>query len=365
MSNNTYKVSPAPHLHEHLSTSKIMWFVILALVPALGVASYFYGIMAFVLTMIGGLAAVACEALIQVWRKVPVTVTDGSAFLTGMLVSFNIHANAPWWLPVAGSIFAIGVGKQVFGGLGNNPLNPALLGRAFMLASWPTLMTDGWKTTVKGSISGISEGVMAQVDTLSAIAHTKITSATPLNVVKAIRDTTMFSDVTSGHTASEVQETVFNGLIDWSSLQNLFIGNIGGCIGEVSAIALIIGGLFLMWKHIIDWRIPTSYIASVFVLSWMFGGMNGLFSANVQLPLFHILSGGMMLGAFFMATDYVSTPVTKKGRLIFGIGCGILTVTIRLVGGYPEGVSYSILLMNLATPLIDKWTMPKAFGEVK
>jgi electron transport complex protein RnfD len=362
MSKNTYKVSPAPHLHEHISTTSIMWFVVLALVPALAVATYFYGFSAFLLTMLGGLAAVGCEALIQVWRKVPVTVTDGSAFLTGMLVSFNIHANAPWWLPVVGSVFAIAVGKQVFGGLGNNPMNPALLGRAFLLASWPTLMTDGWKHTIKGSISGISETTIAQVQNMSAIAHTKITSATPLNVIKSIRDTSMFSDAAD---PSAVQETVFNGLLDCTALQNLAIGNIGGCIGEVSAIALLLGGLFLLWKHIIDWRIPVSYLASVFVLSWMFGGMNGLFSAGIQLPLFHILSGGMMLGAFFMATDYVSTPVTKKGRLVFGIGCGILTVTIRLVGGYPEGVSYSILLMNLATPLIDKWTMPKAFGEVK
>jgi len=365
MSNNIYKVSPAPHLHEHKSTSNIMWMVVIALLPALAVGTYSFGFKALFLTLAGGLAAVACEALIQVLRKVPVSVSDGSAFLTGILVSFNIHANAPYWLPIVGAIFAIAVGKQVFGGLGNNPLNPALLGRAFLLASWPTLMTDGWKHTVKESISGISQGVMTQVDSLSSIAYTKITSATPLNVVKAIRDTTMFSDVANGHTALEVQKTIFDGLLDWPSLQNLFLGNIGGCIGEISAIALIIGGLFLMMKHIIDWRIPFSYIGTTFVLAWIFGGMNGLFSAGIQLPLFHILSGGLMLGAFFMATDYVTTPVTKRGRIIFGIGCGVLTITIRLVGGYPEGVSYSILLMNLATPLIDKWTMPRAFGEVK
>ncbi len=362
MSNNIYKVSPAPHLHEHQSTSNIMWMVVIALLPALGVGTYFYGIKAFLLTLVGGLVAVVCEALIQKWRKVPITISDGSAFLTGLLVSFNIHANAPYWLPIVGSIFAIAVGKQVFGGLGNNPLNPALLGRAFLLASWPTLMTDGWKHTIKNSISGISETTMANVQNMSNIAYTKITSATPLNVIKSIRDVEMFSDASD---PALVQDTIFNGLLDWSSLGNLLTGNIGGCIGEVSALALIIGGIFLMAKHIIDWRIPFSYIGSVFVLAWMFGGMNGLFSAGIQLPLFHILSGGLMLGAFFMATDYVSTPVTKRGRIIFGLGCGLLTITIRLVGGYPEGVSYSILLMNLATPLIDKWTMPKAFGEVK
>ncbi len=362
MSNNIYKVSPAPHLHEHKSTSNIMWMVVIALLPALGMGTYFYGIKAFLLTLVGGLVAVVCEALIQKWRKVPITVSDGSAFLTGLLVSFNIHANAPYWLPIVGSIFAIAVGKQVFGGLGNNPLNPALLGRAFLLASWPTLMTDGWKHTINNSISGISQSTMANVQNLSSIAYTKITSATPLNVIKSIRDVEMFSDASD---PTLVQNTIFNGLLDWSSLGNLLAGNIGGCIGEVSALALLIGGLFLMMKHIIDWRIPFSYLGTAFILAWAFGGMNGLFSAGIQLPLFHILSGGLMLGAFFMATDYVSTPVTKRGRIIFGIGCGVLTITIRLVGGYPEGVSYSILLMNLATPLIDKWTMPKAFGEVK
>ncbi len=362
MSNNIYKVSPAPHLHEHQSTSNIMWMVVIALLPALGVGTYFYGIKAFLLTLVGGLVAVVCEALIQKWRKVPITKKSIKTFLTGLLVSFNIHANAPYWLPIVGSIFAIAVGKQVFGGLGNNPLNPALLGRAFLLASWPTLMTDGWKHTIKNSISGISETTMANVQNMSNIAYTKITSATPLNVIKSIRDVEMFSDASD---PALVQNTIFNGLLDWSSLGNLLTGNIGGCIGEVSALALIIGGIFLMAKHIIDWRIPFSYIGSVFVLAWAFGGMNGLFSASIKLPLFHILSGGLMLGAFFMATDYVSTPVTKRGRIIFGLGCGLLTITIRLVGGYPEGVSYSILLMNLATPLIDKWTMPKAFGEVK
>ncbi|OQY40317.1 MAG: electron transporter RnfD [Candidatus Cloacimonetes bacterium 4572_65] len=362
MSKQIYTVSPAPHLHKHTSTSQIMWLVVIALMPALAVGTYYFGIRALILTLLGGVAAMICEALIQKFRKVPLSVMDGSAFLTGILVSFNIHANAPMWLPIVGSVFAIAIGKQVFGGLGNNILNPALLGRAFLLASWPTLMTDGWSHTIKNSISGISESTITQVQGLSQIAYTKVTSATPLNVIKAIRDTSMFSDAAD---ASQVQQTIFNGLIDWSSLKNLFLGNVGGCIGEVSALALLIGGLFLLHKKIIDWRIPFTYIGSVFLLSWMFGGMNGLFSAGIQLPLFHILSGGVMLGAFFMATDYVSTPVTKNGRIYFGLGCGLITVTIRLVGGYPEGVSYSILLMNLVTPLIDRWTMPKAFGEVK
>jgi len=362
MTNNLYKVSPAPHLHEHISTQRIMWMVIIALLPAMAVGTYSFGIKALLLTLSGGLAAVICEALIQKLRKVPISVSDGSAFLTGVLVSFNINVGAPYWLPIVGSIFAIAVGKQVFGGLGNNPLNPALLGRAFLLASWPSLMTDGWTQTIKGSISGISESTIANVQNMSHIAFTKITSATPLNVIKSIRNVEMFSDAAD---PALVQKTVFDGLLDWSSLGNLFFGNIGGCIGEISAIALLIGGIFLLVTHVIDWRIPFTYLGTVFIFAWMFGGVNGLFSAGIQLPLFHILSGGLMLGAFFMATDYVSTPVTKRGRIIFGIGCGVLTITIRLVGGYPEGVSYSILLMNLATPLIDKWTMPKPFGEVK
>ncbi|MDD3050335.1 MAG: RnfABCDGE type electron transport complex subunit D [Candidatus Cloacimonetes bacterium] len=350
--NKSFTVSAAPHLHEKCSVASVMWQVVLALMPALGVAIMFFGINSLFLTIYGVAAAVITEALIQKFRKIPVTVTDGSAVVTGILVSFNIHAASPWWLPVVGSVFAIAVGKQVFGGLGYNPLNPALLARAFMVASWPTLTTSGWDQLKITPLSGITN-----IAGLSAKAQTLITSATPLNVAKTIRDV--------GFLGQGETDIIMNKLAESSTIQNLFWGNIGGVIGEVSAVALLLGAVYLSVKHIIEWRIPISYIGTVFVLTYIFGGVNGLFSAPLLLPVFHIFAGGLILGAFFMATDMVTSPVTKKGRLLYGIGCGILTVVIRLKGGYPEGVSYSILLMNVAVPLIDQLTVPKAFGGGK
>ena len=351
---DVYAVSAAPHIKQNISVSSVMWQVVLALTPALLVGIFFFGIQSFLLTLYGVIAAVVTEALIQKLRKVPVTISDGSAVVTGILVAFNINSAAPWWLPVIGSVFAIAIGKQIFGGLGFNIFNPALLGRAFLVASWPTLMTAGWKSTApmalfKSSINGLMN--------LPSNVPAVVTSATPLGVVKALRDTTQIS--------SDMAETVMNNLASMDTLQNLFWGNIGGVIGEVSAAALLLGAAYLAWKHIIEWRIPISYIGTVLILTYIFGGINGLFSASIMLPFFHIFSGGLILGAFFMATDMVTSPVTKKGRIIFGMGCGILTVVIRLVGGYPEGVSYSILLMNIAVPLIDRYTIPRIFGEVR
>jgi len=193
-----------------------------------------------------------------------------------------------------------------------------------------------------------------------------ITSATPLGVAKALRDSTFVNSLADNLSESQaIAQTIFDKLADFGTISKLFWGNSGGVIGEVSAAALLLGAAYLAYKHIIEWRIPVSYIGTVFVLTYIFGGLNGLFSASVMLPVFHVFSGGLILGAFFMATDMVTSPVTKKGRLYFGMGCGILTVVIRLVGGYPEGVSYSILLMNIAVPLIDKMTVPKPFGTVK
>ncbi|MDY6914944.1 MAG: RnfABCDGE type electron transport complex subunit D, partial [Candidatus Cloacimonadota bacterium] len=338
-------------LKEKVSVSSVMWQVVIALIPALIVSVYFYGFKALLLTFYGVAAAVITEAFVQKLRGIPVTIKDGSAVVTGILVVFNINAGAPWWIPVVGAVFAIAIGKQIFGGLGFNIFNPALLGRAFLVASWPTIMTSGWVKTSFSSLNGLN------VNNLPQNIPEVVTSATPLGVAKALRDTTQV--------AAGLQENVMNQLASMDTIQNLFWGNVGGCLGEVSAAALLIGAAFLAYKHIIEWRIPVSYIATVFVLTYIFGGINGLFSASLLLPLFHIFAGGLILGAFFMATDMVTSPVTKRGRVYFGIGCGILTVVIRLVGGYPEGVSYSILLMNMAVPLIDRYTIPKPFGEVK
>jgi len=350
-------VSASPHLHENVNVPKVMWTVVATLIPALVAAYIFFGWYSIFLTILGIASAVVTEAVIQVATKREVTISDGSAVVTGMLLAYNIPPTAPWWLPVVGAMFAIAIGKQIFGGLGYNPVNPALLGRAFLMASWPVQMTTGWTTklarlgtsTVSGLKTNIIEGGNQMLENL-------ITSATPLNLAKQVR-----GDIIDG-TAGESARTVFHQLSSVDFIEQLFWGNIGGCIGEVSAAALLLGAAVLVYKHYIEWRIPVSYIGTVAILSWFLGGIDGLFSGPI---LFHIFSGGLILGAFYMATDMVSSPVTQKGRVIFGIGAGILTVVIRLWGGYPEGVSYSILLMNLAVPLIDRLTPEKVFGYKK
>ncbi len=365
--NDKVIVSAAPHLHDRTTVPYVMWRVVIALLPALAFSVYFYGWNALFLTLLGAVSAVVTEALILKLRKIPIAVADGSAFLTGMLLSYNISAAAPWWFPVMGSVFAIAVGKQVFGGLGNNPVNPALLGRAFLLASWPTLITSGWVKTKFGAINGINpELVYANLSDFAPKAYKLITSATPMNVVKSLRDTTFVNTLTEKATDNiQVANNIYQQLCSPATMKHLFWGNIGGCLGEASAFALLLGAAYLLWKNIIEWRIPFYYIATVFVLTAVFGGISGLDANSLLFPVVSILSGGLILGAFFMATDYVTTPVTKKGRIIFGIGCGLLTVIIRKYGGFPEGVCYSILLMNVATPLIDRFTIPRPFGEVR
>jgi electron transport complex protein RnfD len=342
-------VSASPHIREDVSVRKVMYSVVIALVPAIVGSIYFYGPRALFLTLLACAAAVLTEAVIQKLRGVPVAVTDGSALVTGILLAFNIPPGVPWWIPVVGSVFAIAIGKQVFGGLGYNPLNPALLGRAFLLASWPVHMTTMWLPGRGGTLSGLS---LSGIDV--------VTQATPLAIMKSVN--AVISDPASTtHQIVQARE-VLARLGSSDTIANLFIGNVGGCIGETSALLLLIGAAYLMFKHYISWRVPAAYIVTVAVLTSIFGGPTGLFTGNA---LFHILSGGLILGAFFMATDMVTSPVTPRGMLVFGVGCGVLTTVIRLIGGYPEGVSYSILLMNIATPLIDGRTRPKKFGEVK
>lgn len=332
-------VSSSPHIRDDVSVPRIMYSVLIALLPALVGSVYFFGFRALWLILIAVATAVMTEALLQKVMGRPVTVTDGSAIITGTLLAFNLPGGVPYWMPAVGSAFAIAIGKMVFGGLGYNPLNPALLGRAFLLASWPVHMTTDWIPTTSGTMTGF--------DT--------VTRATPLNLLKeahrALADPGATADkITQAREAIEQLSTASG---------NLFWGNVSGCIGETSAVLLLLGAAYLLYKKYIDWRIPFLYIASVALLTWIFSGTGAAFSGD---PLFHVLAGGLVLGAFFMATDMVTTPVTVKGRYIFGIGCGFLTVVIRLWGGYPEGVSYSILLMNGFTPLIDRWTRPKRFG---
>jgi len=297
-------ISVNPHIKDKDNVNSIMWFVILALVPAAIAGIYFFKTKALITIFLSIISAVLTEMIIQKLTKTPITIKDGSAFLTGLLLALILSPLVPWWIPVLGAVFAISIGKMVFGGLGHNIFNPALAGRAFLVASWPALMT-AWL---------LPDGT---------------TGATPLGLLKLEGIKTTYSQ--------------------------LFFGNIGGCIGETSAIALLIGAAFLLYKKIINWRIPSAYIGTVFVFALIFR----------QDPIFHILSGGLLIGAFFMATDYVTSPLTKKGKLIFGFSCGFLTIVLRLFSGYPEGVMFSILLMNAATPLIERFTKPKPFGFKK
>ncbi|MHB1391931.1 MAG: RnfABCDGE type electron transport complex subunit D [Clostridia bacterium] len=327
MENTRFLVSSSPHIRSGESTTRIMLDVIIALMPALFAGVLYFGFGALTLTVTAVVFAVATEAVMQKIMGRPVTVNDLSAAVTGILIAFNVPATLPLWIVAVGSIFAIAVVKHCFGGLGFNFMNPALAARAMLLASWPVRMT-----------SWVAPGADA------------VSTATPLAIIKGgIQYVNGVPTPMGAEAAGQVLPNVWN----------LFIGSVGGCIGETSALALIIGGAYLLYRGVISHRIPVAYIATVAVLAFLFGGF------DTFVMVYHVFAGGLFLGAIFMATDYSSSPMSARGQIIFGIGCGILTAVIRFYGGYPEGVSYSILLMNLATPLIDKYTMPKKFGEVK
>jgi len=305
-------VSTSPHIYKKDSVGRIMWLVNLSLLPG-GIAGvYIFGLDALRVIVLGVVTAVLSEALLQKLTKRKISILDGSAFLTGLLLAYNLPPNVPFWIPVAGSFFAIAIGKQVFGGLGQNIFNPALAGRVFLMASWPKYMTT---FVLPFNCDGV-------------------TGATPLAMLKEGKG------------------------IEALSYLDLFLGRRGGCIGEVCIAVLLLGAAFLLIRGIISWHIPVSYLATAAISTWVFGAQ-GFFSGDW---LFHLLSGGLILGAFFMATDYVTSPLTKKGQLIFGVGCGLLTAIIRLWGGYPEGVSYAILIMNAATPIIDRYTKNRIYG---
>lgn len=321
-------ISGSPHNQSNLTVSKIMWGVVLALMPAFLVSLWYFGFGALITIAIAVITCVGTEFLATkyILNQKP-TIGDGSAVITGLLLAFNIPSNIPWWQIVIGSIFAIAVVKISFGGLGKNPFNPALAGRVFMLISFPVDMTS-WPLPLQNRF----------------VFTDAITGPTSLGLVK------------EGLKNGEAMDKIM-GQIDYL---NLTIGNVGGSLGEVSAIALIIGGLYLLFRKIITWHIPVSYILTVAVFSGILWLINPEQFIN---PLFHILAGGLLLGAIFMATDMVTSPMTPAGMLIFGLGCGILTVLIRVWGAYPEGVSFAILLMNAVTPLLNKGFKPKRFGE--
>lgn len=311
-------VSSSPHVLTPVSTRSIMREVLTALAPATVMGILFFGPRAILLIGLSVATAVATEYALQKLMRRPVTVDDCSAVVTGLLLALNLPPTAVWWMPVVGAAFAIAVVKQVFGGLGSNFMNPALAARALLVACWPVRMTTD---------AFVTPGFWGAVDS--------VTGATPLALIKS-------------------------GALDkLPSLWSMLWGNIGGCIGETSALALIAGGLYLIARGVISWRIPVTFIGTVLAATFLLGGF------DASLSLYHLLAGGLMLGAFFMATDYATSPMTPWGQVIMGAGCGAITAAIRLAGGYPEGVSYSILLMNVATPLIERFTRPRAFGEVK
>jgi electron transport complex protein RnfD len=320
-------VSLSPHVHSGDSVQKNMYGVLIALIPALIASLCFFGLGALVVTATSVIACVFFEWAITkfLMKKETTTVCDGSAILTGVLLGFNMPSNLPLWIIVIGALFAIGVGKMTFGGLGNNPFNPALVGRVFLLLSFPVQMTT-WP--VSGQLTSYLDAE---------------TAATPL----ALMSQAIHGD------ASALEQL--------PSAWELFIGQNGGCIGEVSAIALLIGLAFMLYKRIITWHIPVSILVTVFVFGSI---MHAADPTKYVDGLTQLLSGGLMLGAIFMATDYVTSPMNHKGQLIYGVCIGLLTVIIRLFGAYPEGMSFAILIMNAFTPLINTYVKPKRFGEV-
>jgi len=356
---NKLKISTSPHIFSRGNVSKIMWVVIGALLPATLWGIYVFGMPALITILVSIFGAVFTEWLFAKMLKLPVRLYDGSAVLTGLLLALTLPPQTPILVTFAGAVFAIGFGKMIFGGLGYNPFNPALIGRAFLLASWPVYITT-WEAPIRKGLSmvGLPEKL---VNTLAGkgISQTvidTITSATPLNALKQSMDF-----IRDGVITPDQFHSIEHILYGKKALMNLFLGYVGGSIGEVSALLLLLGGLFLIYKKVITYHIPLYYILTVAIFGWIFGGRT-LFTGNI---LFEMFAGGLFLGAFFMATDYVTSPMFNKGKLIFAIGAGLLVVIIRRWGGYPEGVCYSILIMNIFVPMIDRFTKPKPFGYVK
>ena len=310
---NRLTISSSPHIRSNETVQSVMRDVIIALIPAAIGSIYFFKVGAVINIIAGVVGAVGAEYCMQKFMKKPITIKDLSAVVTGLLLAFNVPASAPWWMTFFGAVFAIVIAKQLFGGLGHNFINPALVARAFLLSSYPVLMTK-WTSPIDG-----------------------MATATPLAYIK--------------NAASEG--------VQRANVIDMFLGNIPGTLGETSALLLMMGGAYLLYKGVITYVIPVTYVVTVAILTYAFSGFDS------SMILYNVFGGGLMLGAIFMATDYATSPMTAKGQVIYAIGCGLLTSVIRYFGGYPEGVSYSILLMNVATPLIEKLVRPRVFGEVK
>ncbi|HMT66155.1 MAG TPA: RnfABCDGE type electron transport complex subunit D [Bacteroidales bacterium] len=329
---NILNVSPSPHQQSAETTRKLMMGVVIALAPALAASIWYFGLGAIIVTLVSVVSCVAVEYLIQKFiLKTKPSVSDGSAIVTGLLLAFNVPSNLPVHIIIIGAIVSIGIAKMTFGGLGNNPFNPALVGRVFLLISFPVQMTSwpvpsGFNTSYTDAVTG----------------------ATPLAI--------MSEGIRNGEAVSTLMEQI-------PSHMQLFYGYMGGSMGEIAALALILGGLYMIWRKIITWHIPVTILLTVAVFTGILWAADPM---KYPDPLFHLLTGGLMLGAIFMATDYVTSPMTAKGKVIYGIGIGVITVLIRNWGAYPEGVSFAILIMNAFVPLLNMYIKPKRFGkEVK
>ncbi|MGE4319118.1 MAG: RnfABCDGE type electron transport complex subunit D [Deferribacterales bacterium] len=319
-------VTFSPHDRDTVTTDKIMMDVVIALIPVMLASVYFYGYYAVKGYLLTTLFCMGFEYAFNKILKQPCSLRDNSALLTGVLLSMNMPAGAPWWAMLCGSFVAIVMSKQVYGGLGQNPFNPALVARIFLLIAWPAEMT-----------SWVKPGGSFFFDAVS--------SATPLGLTKA--DIIAHGQIMA-HNVSTYSDQIF--------------GNVSGCLGGDGAIFVLVGGAYMLSRRIITWHIPVTFIGTVFI----FSGIVWLIAPHRALdPFMHIISGGVMLGAFFMATDYVTSPINKKAQLIFGIGCGVITCLIRIYGSYPDGVGFAILIMNAFVPLMDKYMRPASFGEVR
>ena len=312
MMSNLLHVSSSPHIRSKITADWIMYMVLIALLPATCMGVYLFGVPALILIVCSVVTCVATEYIYERLMHKPITIKDGSAMVTGLLLALNLPSGATWWMAVLGGVFAILVVKQLFGGIGNNFANPAIAARIFLLLSFSQPMTS-WLSVENG------------------------------HAVQGVYGATPLAQIAAGETDA------------LPSLLEMFLGLRGGCMGETCALALIIGGIYLIWRKVITPTIPLSFIGGVLVLSLLFG----------VDPMYQLLGGGLMIGAFFMATDYTTSPITEKGKIIFGLGCALITMVIRVFGSYPEGVSYSILLMNIITPHINRMVRNKAFGGVQ
>lgn len=365
---NLYQISCSPHIHKKISIPIIMWTVAITLIPAGLVGIYAHGIQALWVILISVATCIVAEAICQKLRNIPITISDGSAVVTGLLFAYVITCETSWYVVIFGAIFAIAIAKHAFGGLGFNIWNPALAGRAFVMASFMFMMTALWPAS--GQIPTVSNTSLP-TSGATPLKCFKASIHQSINMVSEKKFPTPEAPNILGKTAEETWQNIKNR--ETTHYLDLFVGTRSGCLGETSALFLLLGGIILIIRGYVKWYLPVSILATIALLAFILPVRVGFYDpttgkSGIDLvwfagdPLFHILAGGCMIGALYMATDMVTSPLTAKGQIIFGIAIGMLTMIIRLYGGYPEGMSYAILIMNTLVPIIDRYTQPRVFG---